>query len=131
MFSEELMTIAQGVVDANQDSQEKVIGMIKDLYSEDIVSVEAAVGEDPTAGGPEHKGMDALMKKYEWWDNNFDVHSSSAEGPFLHGSDRFGVIYQIDVTHKASGNRSKMKELGIYTVADGKIVREEFFYGTE
>lgn len=129
MFSEQLKSIAQDVVDANQDSSEKVLGMIKDHYSDDIVSVEAAAGEDPSAGGPEHKGMEALMAKYAWWDENFEVHSSSAEGPFLHGEDRFGVIFEMDVTHKASGSRSQMKELGIYTVANGKIVREEFFYG--
>ncbi len=32
----------------------------------------------------------------------------------------------IDVTDKASGKRAKKSELGIYTVKDGKIVREEF-----
>ena len=34
----------------------------------------------------------------------------------------------MDAEEKASGNRHKMKELGIYTVAGGKIVKEEFFY---
>ena len=31
-------------------------------------------------------------------------------------------------TEKASGQRSQGKEVAVYTVKDGKITREEFFY---
>ena len=58
-----------------------------------------------------------------------EVHDAKVEGPFLHGEDRFGMIFEMDVTEKASGQRSQMKELGVYTVdGAGKIIREEFFY---
>lgn len=46
-----------------------------------------------------------------------------------HGDDRFAVIFDISVKHKESGEVSDMKEVALYTVGDGKIVREEFFYG--
>ena len=46
----------------------------------------------------------------------------------LHGEDRFAVIFEVQGKEKASGNAFDMKEVGIYHVADGKIVREEFFY---
>jgi hypothetical protein len=36
------------------------------------------------------------------------------------------VQYDIDVTDKESKKRIQMSEVGIYTVKDGKIVREEF-----
>jgi len=34
----------------------------------------------------------------------------------------------MDVTKKPSGKRMTLDELGLFTVRDGKIVREEFFY---
>jgi ketosteroid isomerase-like protein len=45
--------------------------------------------------------------------------------------DRFIVRFDYDVTNKPSGRRFKMSEAGLFTVKDGKIVREEFFYATE
>ena len=42
--------------------------------------------------------------------------------------DRFGAIFHIDVTNRESGQRIKMSEIAVYTVKDGKIAREEFFY---
>ena len=45
----------------------------------------------------------------------------------LHGDDRFAVIFDVAAREKASGKEMVMKEVAIYHVADGKIVREEFF----
>ena len=36
------------------------------------------------------------------------------------------VQFDIDVTEKASKKRMQMSEVGIYTVKDGKVSREEF-----
>jgi ketosteroid isomerase-like protein len=36
----------------------------------------------------------------------------------------------MDVTPKG-GKRTKMDEVGVFTVANGKIVEERFFYGGE
>ena len=94
------------------------------LYAADAVSVEAGAmpGMDRTA-----KGLAAIKAKGEWWYNNHEVHSFKMTGPFPH-DDRFIVLFDIDVTHKPSGQRMQMQEAGLYTVANGKIVREEFFY---
>jgi hypothetical protein len=46
-------------------------------------------------------------------------------GPFV-AHDRFVVQYDVDVTDKASKKRMQMSEVGVYTVKNGKIVREEF-----
>ena len=56
------------------------------------------------------------------------MHSVSAEGPFLFGDDQFSLVFDMDVTNKETGERMRAKEVGIYTVKDGKIAREEFFY---
>lgn len=98
---------------------------IETLYSPDIVSVEAmAMPGEPSA---EMKGRDAVLGKSKWWVENHEVHSASCEGPFPHG-DRFIVHFKYDVTNKPSGKRMMMDEGALYTVKDGQIVREEFFY---
>ena len=56
------------------------------------------------------------------------MHETTAAGPYLHGTDRFSVVFGMDVTNKTSGERVQMQEVAVYTVRDGKIVREEFFY---
>lgn len=96
------------------------------LYAEDAVSVEAATmpGMDREA-----KGVAAIRAKGEWWFANHDIHAFHVTGPWPH-DDRFIVGFQIDVTHKPSGQRVKMEEAGLYTVKNGKIVREEFFYAS-
>ena len=43
----------------------------------------------------------------------------------------FSVRFDIDSTHKPSGQRSQMSEIGVFQVADGKIVKEQFFYNME
>jgi hypothetical protein len=49
-------------------------------------------------------------------------------GPFPHGEDRFCVMFRYDVTNKPRSQRFEIEEVALYTVADGKIVTEEFFY---
>jgi hypothetical protein len=96
------------------------------LYAPDAVSVEAM----PMPGGSaESVGVEAIKGKHAWWGSSFEMHGGSVEGPFVHGADRFAVIFEMDVTEKATGKRSKGREVAIYTVNDaGKIVREEFYY---
>jgi len=95
---------------------------IESLYSKDIVSVEARAME---GGSPESRGIEAVRGKTDWWVNNMDVHSAKVSGPFV-AHDRFVVQYDIDATDKNSKKRMQMSEVGVYTVKDGKIVREEF-----
>jgi SnoaL-like domain len=96
------------------------------LYSKDIVSVEARAME---GGSPEARGIDAVRDKIDWWVNNMQVHSAKVSGPFA-AHDRFVVQYDIDVTDKSSKKRMQLSEVGVYTVKDGKIVREEFLPST-
>jgi len=41
---------------------------------------------------------------------------------------QFAVKYEYDTTFKPTGERLQMIEMALYTVADGKIVHEHFFY---
>lgn len=58
---------------------------------------------------------------------NHEVHGFTAEGPFVHG-DQFALRFTLDVTRKADGVREAMTEIGLYTVANGAIIEERFFY---
>jgi ketosteroid isomerase-like protein len=96
----------------------------KVLYAPDAVSVEASA---PPGGQKESVGLAAIQAKGEWWVANHEVHSMVVAGPWPH-DDRFIVGFKFDVTMKPTGQRFTMEEMGLYTVKDGKIVREEFFY---
>jgi len=48
-------------------------------------------------------------------------------GPYPN-DDRFAVRFLYDITNKPSGKRLTMDEVALFSVKDGKIVREEFFY---
>ena len=99
---------------------------INTLYSPDIVSVESMGNEQMPR---QQKGIDAIRQKNQWWSDNNEVHSSNVEGPFV-GEGKFAVYYNYDVTFKPTGKRDRMEEMALYTVQDGKVVREQFFYRT-
>jgi len=96
------------------------------LFAKDAVSVEAAA---PPGGERTTKGLDAIRGKSKWWNENHTVHKAEVFGPYPH-DDRFAVRFVYDVTHKPSGKRFAMDEVGLFTVTNGKITREEFFYQT-
>jgi len=96
------------------------------LYAENCASVEPFSMEPGQSRTTD--GVEGIRGKHAWWAENFEVHSATVDGPHLHGEDRFAVVFSIDSTHKASGQRSQMSEVAVYHVDGGKIVREEFFY---
>src|SRR5205809_8056216 len=115
----------------NEQRAEKVVELVRKqswyealdtLYDDNIVS-----GEAYSAGGgsPETRGKEGVRGKIDWWVNAMEIHSFDAGDPFV-GNDRFVVQYDAEVTDKNSKQRRKLSEVGVYTVKDGKIVREEF-----
>lgn len=105
-------------------SQGKFDEATNTLYGPDIVSIEAGA---PPGQSRETKGLDAVKAKGEWWTANHEVHSAKVEGPLVAGP-LFTVSFKLDVTFKPENKRFQMEELAVYEVANGKIVREEFFY---
>jgi hypothetical protein len=97
------------------------------LYSPDIVSVEAigAPGQNRRT-----EGKRAIRAKSDWWMSNHEIHRAEVAGPWPH-DDRFIVRFTYDITPKTgpmAGKRFTMEEAGLYTVKDGLVVMEEFFY---
>src|SRR5260221_3294928 len=105
----------------------KILDAVEKLYSAQIVSVEPM--EMPNMPAEQH-GLAAIRGKNEWWYSHNEVHSGKADGPFVNG-DRFAVGFEFDVTARdgeRAGQRNTFREVALYTVKDGKIVREEFYY---
>jgi ketosteroid isomerase-like protein len=94
-------------------------------WAEDVVSIEPG---GPAGMDPVSRGKAAVVAKGEWWANNHETHSLEVEGPYVNG-DQFTVRFKMDVTDKTSGQRFAMDEHALYTLKDGKIVEERFFYG--
>ena len=91
------------------------------FWSPDIVSLE------PMGPMARAEGLAALRAKHDWWEGSTEVHGGEAHGPYVHG-DQFAVRFSLDVTMKDSGHRMEIDEVGLYTVRDGRIVEERFFY---
>jgi hypothetical protein len=107
-------------------SRGQFMDVIEKHYSPAIVSVE------PGPGSPEMpstmQGIDAIRGKNKWWADNHEVHSLEIDGPFV-GDGQFACRMSLDVSAKHMGGaRMQMTEMCLYTVKDGKIVKEEFYY---
>lgn len=121
---QEMMQLGQTLIDHCESNRE--IELQDQYYTADAVSMEAV--PMPT-GSAEAAGLDAIKAKNEWWYGAHEVHAVKLEGPFVHGTDRFNIIFDIDVTQKDSGQRMQMREIATYYVNEaGKITREEFAY---
>jgi ketosteroid isomerase-like protein len=93
-------------------------------WAQDVVSVEAGA---PDGGDPASRGIAAARRKGEWWAANHEMHGVEVEGTFVNG-DQFVVRFKMDLTPKATGERTSMDEMAVYTVKGGKIAEERFFY---
>lgn len=117
-----LKDIAQELVAGCREN--RVRANLDALYAPDAVSVEAAdMGQGRAA-----RGLDAIRAKHDWWENAMEVTAANVSDPMLHGEDRFAVLFEARGRERDSGKPFDMKEIAVYHVADGKIVREEFFY---
>jgi ketosteroid isomerase-like protein len=117
------MTIAELAKDfAHLLKQNDHKGAAKKYNADNIVSYEAMDGPMAVC-----EGKEAVQQKSDWWTENHEVHSGSVEGPYVNG-DQFALRFTMDVTPKSTGERVRMDEVGVYSVKDGKIVEERFYY---
>ena len=106
-------------------NQGKHFEVMRTMYAPDMVSVEA--------DGREFVGKDVVIHKSEVFQGNNDILGQDLRGPFFLGdpnanSGRFAVFTALDFTPKAGGARVTHEEVGLYTVKNDMITREQFFY---
>lgn len=119
-----LMEVAEALCNHCRNGTERE--GLNTLYADDCVSVEAMA--NPETGTAETKGLAGIHGKHDWWDANMEQQSLTIDGPYPHGEDRFAMKLSGKSIAKETGAPMQMDEICVYTVANGKIVREEFFY---
>ncbi|HEY4147885.1 MAG TPA: nuclear transport factor 2 family protein, partial [Chitinophagaceae bacterium] len=91
-----------------------------ELYSNDAESLEPR--EMP--GMESVKGLDGIKKKGERFNEMVEaIHGGSVSDPVIAGN-KFAISLIIDATMKGMGRQS-LEEICVYTVKDGKIVKEQ------
>jgi hypothetical protein len=95
-------------------------------WASDIVALE------PTKSKSEGPGIAigkpaALARLTRWLDANA-MSELLIDGPFI-TSDQFALFIDMEIIRRATGKREPFSEIATYTVRDGQIVEERFFYG--
>lgn len=97
----------------------------QELFSKDAVSIEPS--HAVSQGLPNAEGLEAIIKKGEMFQSMVEeVHGGYCSQPVIAGN-HFAVAMGLDATMKGQG-RSKMDEIAVYEVKDGKITKEQFFF---
>lgn len=101
-------------------------GKIPQIYQE-LYAQSCSSHEPPGSEWPAAEGMEAIQKKGERWNSMVEqYHGEEISDPVV-SANHFSLAMTMDVTMKGE-ERSKMEEICVYKVADGKIVSERFFY---
>jgi hypothetical protein len=106
--------------------QGKHFEVMRTMYGPEMVSVEG--------NGRETVGKEAVIHKSEVFQGANAIVGQDLRGPYFCGdaeakSGRFAVYTSIDFVPKAGGGpRQTHAEVGLYTVKDDVITREEFYY---
>ena len=120
---EDLIKLGRDFVQAMRDR--RGVEHVDEIYSKNAESVEAVIppGRDVRIA----KGRDAIKAKRSDWVNTHDILKLDADGPYVHPPNRFAVRFEAEVTQTTTGKKMTLREIAVYTVEGGKIVREEFF----
>lgn len=99
--------------------------VVEELYADNAVSIEPP--HAAAMGMQNAEGLDAIKKKGEAFNSMIEEMHGGYCSPPVVGGNHFSVAMGLDVTMKGMG-RSKMDEIAVYEVKDGKIVKEQFFF---
>jgi hypothetical protein len=95
----------------------------KELYAADAISIEPYA---TPAFEKETKGLPAIFEKGHKFEGMVEkMHGCTTSEPLIAGNS-FAFVLDMDITMKGQ-SRTKMSEICVYTVKDGKIVEEHFF----
>src|SRR5262245_1503876 len=100
-------------------NQSRNFDVMHAMYAPDIVSVEPS--------GEETSGKTPVTQKSERFQAQNPIGCEKVRGPFFNGPNQFAVHFTFEITPKATGQRITVEEVGVYTVKDNKITREQFF----
>ena len=124
MIAEQTKTTTEVAARFNELAKEGKYDQIQDeLYADNAVSVEPST----SPGMQSVEGLAAIKEKGKQFNEMVEeMHDGYATDPVVAGN-HFSVAMGMDVTMKGQG-RSRMDEIAIYEVKDGKMIKEQFFY---
>jgi hypothetical protein len=97
----------------------------EEYWSSEVASVEMM---DLPGGIPAVvRGIDAVREKAKLWFSVSRIEDLKMQGPYMNG-DQFALLMDMVIVTRASGERRPFKEIGLFTVRDGKIAEERYFY---
>ncbi|MCW3058650.1 MAG: hypothetical protein JWQ02_471 [Capsulimonas sp.] len=82
---------------------------------------------EPEGDAAETHGRAAVAAKVQAWFDEYDVRSVETTGPFVNGN-RILIGLKISITPRVGGEPILFEETALYTVDNGRIVEECFFY---
>ena len=124
MIAEQTRTTTEVAARFNELAKEGKWDQIQnELFAENAKSI-----EPPNSPGMQSvEGLDAIRQKGKQFNEMVEeMHGGYSSEPLVAGN-HFSVAMGMDVTMKGMG-RTKMDEIALYEVKDGKIVIEQFFY---
>ncbi|MBL38897.1 MAG: ketosteroid isomerase [Xanthomonadales bacterium] len=92
-------------------------------WADDVLSIEPRTLPDGTHA--ECRGIDAVRRKNLRWCSTHGIEDLSIDGPFVTG-DHFALFADMLIAH--AGRRRPHSEIAVFSVRDGRIVEERFFY---
>jgi hypothetical protein len=101
-------------------NQGRNFDVMRTMYAPDIISVEG--------NGEETVGQVPVIQKSERWGADNAINRQTIRGPYFNGPDQFAVHFVHEVTPRGTGRPVMLEEVGVYTVKDDKITREQFFF---
>jgi len=112
--------IAQRLVELCRQGQNETA--YRELFADDAIALEPAF-----APLPRTEGLEGLLAKHQYFQSSVtEWHGGSVSEPLVAGA-HFSVAMTLDASYQ-DGIRSNMEEIAVYTVLDGKITQEQFFY---
>jgi hypothetical protein len=108
----------------------KTLTAAERYWASDIVALEPAKSgsNDPAVA----TGKPAALARLKRWLDDNAMSEVLIDGPFITG-DQFALFIDMEITRltngRATGKREPFSEIATYTVRDGQIVEERFFYG--
>ena len=96
---------------------------ISELYSEEIVSVEAEGTPDRIV-----KGLQAIAEKAVKFESQIEKINKTVISDPIVAENFFTIGMYMNVQMKGMPMAMDMDEVCVYQVNEGKIIREEFFY---
>ncbi len=95
------------------------------FWAADVISAEPApLSHDIPALG---SGKEAVSRKVKARFGEGDIDDLSIDGPFITG-DQFALFLDMLMTNPTTGKTQPFTEIAIFTVRDGRIIEERFFY---